>query len=96
MIGDRFIRLIMRRGVALLLVLVMVAAQDKIYTNQEAYQCFHDIAVDSCSQQLTECMKTSSCQSEMERFNSCAFDDSPKEAAKIFNGYCFKRWLDRA
>lgn len=78
MMRSRFIRLIMKAGIALLLVLVLTIAQhDKIYTNQDAYQCFQEIAVEACREELDECMKSSSCQSEMERFKSCSFDDSP-------------------
>ena len=84
--------------VALLVYLSAVTAvlAEDIYTNEEAMTCFRQDAMDKCVTPFQECVEDLQCQQEMHMFNVCSFGDTAEDAARIFNGYCFRRWQDRA
>ncbi len=45
---------------------------------------------------MSACLTDSACSEELKNYNKCSFGSSEEEASHIFNGYCFRRWEEKA
>ncbi len=66
------------------------------YTNKEALDCFQNNATHLCARELQDCLADQGCQNQLPLYNHCSFGTNDDQEEQQFNGYCFRRWEDRA